>query len=150
MKAERYALEMSESGMVFEFVSEGPRGPIPKVVIFSKMDDREIYNLGFGDWNPISREMDDQVRSNNGDTERVLGTVVQTVRIFTEQFPDAAIFAKGSTTCRTRLYQMGLSKYLESITADFELYGLVDGNWEPFARGGKYEAFLAARISDYE
>lgn len=146
MKVKAYTLEMGESGMVFEFVSEGPRGPIPKIVIFSKIDDRGIYNLGFGDWNPTKQEMDDQVRSNNGDTERVLATVVHTVVLFTAQFPDAVVFAKGSTNGRTRMYQMGLSKYLDSIGEEFDLYGLVDGNWEIFQKNRTYEAFLAARI----
>ena len=150
MKAKAYTLEMGESGMVFEFVSEGPRGLIPKIVIFSKMDDRGIYNLGFGDWDPVRQEMDDHVRSNNGDAERVLATVVHTVVLFTAQFPDAVVYAKGSTDGRTRMYQMGLSKYLDNISEGFELYGLIDGNWELFEKGRTYEAFLAARINKPE
>lgn len=149
MKEKAYALEMGESGMVYEFVSQGPRGSIPKIVIFSKMDHREIYNLAFGDWDPAKKEIDDKVRSNNGDTEQVLATVMRTVELFTAQFPEAAVYAKGSCGARTRMYQMRLSRYLETIEEDFELYGLIEGKWEIFEKERPYEAFLATRIPKF-
>jgi hypothetical protein len=148
MKAERYALEVGKSGMIFEFVSEGPRGMIEKLVIFSTMDFPDIYNLAFGDKHPISGELDDFCRSNNGDADKVLATVVQTVVVFTELFPHAVIYAEGSSAARTRLYQMGIAKYLDEIKAEFEIFGLVNEHWEPFQVGQTYTAFLTRRKSE--
>ncbi len=79
-----------------------------------------------------------------------MATVVHTVTLFTAQFPEAIVYAEGSTNARTRMYRMGLSKYLDTINEEFELYGLIDGNWEIFEKGRSYEAFLAARITKPE
>jgi len=75
----------------------------------------------------------------------VLATVVSTVYSFTDKYPDAWIYATGSTKSRTRLYRIGLTRYLTEIQADFELYGLKDGKWEIFTLKIEYEAFLAKR-----
>jgi hypothetical protein len=51
---------------LYLFFSEGPRGRITKAVIYSQMGEN-LFNLGFGDWNEELRELDDSIRSNNGD-----------------------------------------------------------------------------------
>jgi hypothetical protein len=146
MKLETYELEMDESGRVFEFVSNGPKGSIRKRVVYSQMYKNGIFNLGFGDINLTTNQFDDHSRSDNGDAEKVLATVVQTVLVFTMFRPKAIIYAKGSTPARTRMYQMGVSKYLESISEHFQVYGLINGEWEPFRKARRYEAFLAERM----
>jgi hypothetical protein len=148
MQIETYEIEIGESGRVFQFVSEGPRGKIPKLVKFTELNIRGVYNLGFGDLNPYHSGMDDQARSDNGDAERVLATVVQTVLAFTTLYPRALIFAKGSTPARTRMYQIGISKHLEEILENFRVQGQIDGGWEDFRKGRSYQAFLAERIND--
>jgi hypothetical protein len=52
------------------------------------------------------------------------------------------VYATGSTKSRTRLYRMGISKYLEEIKADFEVYGELENGWEEFRKDVEYEAFL--------
>ncbi len=139
-----YALTAEQSMMIFEFISEGPNGQIVKIVQYTETNTKGVYNLAFGD-RDASGALDDFSISNNGDREKVLATVVATIFAFTDTRPDAWIYAAGSTKSRTRLYRMGLSKYLEAMQNDFEVYGLRNQEWEIFVKGIEYEAFLAKR-----
>lgn len=127
-----YPIVSSETSMVFEFVSEGIRGSIPKMVIYSETHLSNFYILSFGDKDAVTGDMDDQVVSDNGDREKVLSTVASTLYIFTNKFPFARVFATGSTKARTRLYRMDISIHLEEIQQDFEVYGLITSGWIRF------------------
>src|ERR1700749_3413644 len=113
MKLDRYELKAEKSLSVFEFVSDGPRGKIAKLVQYGETNLKGFYNLAFGDKDLATGEIDDSVVSNNNDSDKVLATVVATVYAFTDKHPDAWVYATGSTKSRTRLYRMGLTKYLE-------------------------------------
>lgn len=104
-----------------------------------------LYNLAFGDKDLETGEIDDEIISNNGDSEKVLSTVVATVYAFTDKYPDAWIYATGSTKTRTRLYRMGISKFLNDATHDFEILGELKEDWGNFKIGTEYEGFLIRR-----
>lgn len=131
--------------MVYEFISEGTKGQIPKLIKFSETALKGFYNLAFGDKDLKTGNIDDTVISNNGDSDQVLATVVSAVYAFTDTERDLWVYATGSTKSRTRLYRMGITKYLEDVTADFEIFGLNDGEWEDFRKGVDYTAFLVKR-----
>jgi hypothetical protein len=97
MNLPRYELKAERSLMVFEFISEGPRGQIPKLIKFSETSLKGFYNLAFGDKNLETDEIDDTVVSNNEDREQVLATVVSAVYSFTEVKKEAWIYATGSS-----------------------------------------------------
>lgn len=128
MKIDKYSITIGESFMVYEFVSEGIHGKISKLVIYSKTNLYNFYNLGFGDKDEETGNIDDDVVTNNGDSEKVLATVAATLYTFTQQFPDAMIFATGSTKARTRLYRIGISNNIAAIEPDFEIFGLLIKN----------------------
>jgi hypothetical protein len=91
----------------YEFYSKGPKGSIKKLVTFVKIQEAPvIYNLAFGDADPVTGLMNDSVISNNEDRDVVLATVANTVNDFCNHYGDHFIYAKGSTPVRTRLYQM--------------------------------------------
>jgi len=143
----RYELKSDESLTVFEFVSVGRKGEIPKIVQYSETNLKDFYNLGFGDKDLQTGEVDDTVISDNGDSQKVLATVTATPYAFTDKYPEAWIYATGSTKSRTRLYRIGLTNNLDEITEDFELYGQREGEWQEFVKGVEYEAFLVRRRS---
>jgi hypothetical protein len=87
MKIERYPVVIGETSMVFEFSSEGVRGQISKLVIYSETHLHNFYNLGFGDKDDATGQIDDEVITNNGDSEKVLATVASTLYTFTDKFP---------------------------------------------------------------
>lgn len=145
MNLERYPLKSDASLFVFEFISIGPKGSIPKIVKCSETNLKGLYNLGFGDEDVTTGNLNDLSISNNGDSMKVLATVVATVYAFTDKYPGVFVYATGSTKSRTRLYRIGISKHLDEITKDFHLYGLINSEWESFEREIEYEAFLAKR-----
>lgn len=147
MNRPKYLYKSEEEFRVYSFYSEGIKGLVKKMVVFSYTGENDIYNLGFGDYNSETKTIDDEIITNNGDSLKVLATVASTVYAFTEKHPNALVFATGSNNVRTRLYRMGITNNLEEIKADFEVYGLrVDNNvWEEFISGDDYEAFIVKR-----
>ena len=145
MKLPRYELKAESSLMVFEFTSEGGKGQIPKLIKLSETTLKGFYNLAFGDKDIDTGDIDDTVVSNNGDSEQVLATVVSDVYAFTDYENDAWVYATGSTKSRTRLYRMGITKYLDEIKQDFHVYGLLNGEWEHFEKDVDYTAFVVRR-----
>ncbi len=147
MNIPKYLYKSEEEFKVYSFYSEGIKGLIKKMIVFSFTGESNIYNLGFGDYNSETKTIDDEVITNNGDSLKVLATVASTVYAFTEKYPDALVFATGSNNFRTRLYRMGITNNLEEIKVDFEVFGLrVDNNvWEEFVSGEDYEAFIVKR-----
>ena len=122
MRNEIYELEEAPDAMIFEFTSVGPKGEIPKLVIYSELNIKGLYNLGFGDKNSQTGRIDDLAITDNKDSQKVLATVASTVYTFMNKYPDAMITARGSTKARTRLYQMGISNSLEEISNDFTVW----------------------------
>lgn len=146
MKQSKYQYRTEDLMQHYEFISEGPNGLIKKVVEYTQTGKENVYNLGFGDYDEVSKSINDLSVTNNGDSLKVLATVASTVYAFTEKYPEAWIFATGSTSVRTRLYRMGITNHLAEISEDFHLYGLDDnGKWVNFVVGEDYEAFLLTR-----
>jgi len=142
MKLDKYELKSGELLEVFEFVSVGTKGKIPKIVQYTPTNYKDLYNLGFGDKNIETGEIDDTVISNNGDSEKVLATVITTLYAFIDKHQNAMVYATGSTKSRTRLYRMGITKYLNEIKEDFDIFGELEYGWEEFRKDVDYEAFL--------
>jgi hypothetical protein len=145
MKYERYELESDKTLMVFEFISEGPKGKIHKVIQYSETNLKDYYNLGFGDKDHKTGGINDTVITNNNDSQKVLATVASTIYAFIEKHPDAWVYAAGSSKARTRLYRIGITNNLVEIKKDFWVYGLKDNQWHEFRKGVDYHAFLIKR-----
>lgn len=147
MSLDRYALTSSEDRLSYEFFSDGPKGEIKKVVQYTKLKNQEdnIYNLGFGDYNAETHDIDDLSVSDNKDRNLVLQTVASTVPFFFEKYPDAQVTFNGSTEARTRLYIMEISKRLGDLDMAFDIQGLKEDDWESFRKNGRYKAILVTR-----
>jgi hypothetical protein len=145
MKLPKYEIEAEDSLEVFEFVSIGNKGNILKLIKFSETALKGFYNLAFGDKDLLTGEIDDKVVSNNGDSEKVLATIVSAVYAFTDKKNEAWVYATGSTAARTRLYRMGITKYIYEVRQDFEVYGLLNGEWQDFEKDIEYTAFVVRR-----
>lgn len=145
MKFEKYQLESDRKLLLFEFTSVGPKGKVIKLVQYTETNLKGYYNLGFGDQDEKTGEINDTVITNNGDSKKVLATVASTIYAFTDRHPEAWIHVKGSNTVRTRLYRMGITNNLVEIKKDFHVFGLKDDKWHEFRRGTEYEGFLIQR-----
>jgi hypothetical protein len=145
MFTNRYTIESSENFVSYNFVSEGKNSTILKGVRFSKTEFENLLNLGFGDINKATKEIDDLVVSDNGDSEKVLSTGANTCLIFTEKYVNVKIIAVGSTKSRTRLYQIGINRNYETISELFYTWGLFDNQWEIFEKHKNYDVFIVQR-----
>jgi hypothetical protein len=144
MKIETYSFVKQPDKYHYEFFSKGPNGRIRKVVEYSRVQEfrSDVFSLAFGDWDEEKNCIDDQSISNNDDMDKVLATVAATITDFMKAYPEAIIFAEGSTPSRTRLYQMRIAKLLHAINEHFEIKGFINNSWQPFQKGVNYSGFF--------
>jgi hypothetical protein len=146
MNLEHYNYSVSNDFQRYSFYSEGPKGKIKKTVVYSKIQDAPvIYNLAFGDEDPVTRQINDKVITNNEDRDIVLATVANTIHAFIGRYGNHFIFAKGSTPSRTRLYQMSIARLMDEINMDFDVFGIIGDKISRFKTNVNYEAFLIKR-----
>ena len=139
---EVYQLETDDTESIYYFESVSSEKTIRKVIQFALISystplasgARPLYNIGFGDVDEKTGQIDDKVESRNGDKDKVLATVALSAVEFLRTHPTAAIYATGSTPTRTRQYQMGLNRFYDAMIGDYVLYGRKDGVWELFER----------------
>ena len=148
MKVEKYPLKAGSELNLFDFVSEGPNGAIQKLILFQETEVTNFYNLAFGDKDPFTGDINDLSVSNNKDTEKVFGTVVAALYAFFDNFPDAFVYATGSTSARTRLYRIGITRFYKEMQADFFLFGQVGDIFTLFEPDVSYDGFLVKRKLD--
>ena len=149
MKYEKYdSLLISPDGCQFTFVSEGPKGRILKMVQYTETDNPDIYNLAFGEL-LANGNINDSVKNNNKDRNKILATVAVTVYEFTARQPEKIVFFTGSSSERTRLYRMALTNNISELSLDFEIFGaILEGKSfiiEKFMKGKDYNAFAIKR-----
>jgi hypothetical protein len=147
MKYEIYAdMFIAEDFRVFEFVSVGKYGSIPKRIAFVRTELPNVYNLAFGDVNGDD-DIDDYSISDNGDRNKILATIVKAIVIYTDKYPHRMIYFRGNTQNRTRLYRMAVGLHLEELSEKFEIYAETEGSSDflPFYKNMKINAFLIKR-----
>lgn len=148
MNHPHYEVRSSVNSQHYTFVSEGPKGQIVKLVDYYFLPDLGVWNLGFGDYNWETGEIDDQIVSDNGDRRKVLATVVFTLLNFFDQYPDAIVIFTGSTTLRTQVYGRIIANYFQDFSAQFVVKGLDESfNEYPFDPIQQFAAFQIKRIN---
>ena len=151
MNQEKYKLEVDKENKIYAFKSIGPQGVITKIVQFYPVSLHEtgfenVYNLGFGDYDPLTVKLNDKVNSNNGDRDIVLASVTAAALDFLGENPNFTLYAVGSTPNRTRLYQMGINRFYNEIITDYVVWELRgDATWEVFEQNINYQAFVMRR-----
>lgn len=148
MNLPRYNYSASDNYLDFEFESDGPKGKVRKIIRYSPQNSAGItyFNLAFGDINKKTGKIDDLSITDNQDREKILATIAATLIEFTRHFPDVMVYATGSTSARTRLYQMGISKNWNEIDEVLYVFGYEEiAGWQPFLKNVNYQAFLVKR-----
>lgn len=183
MSNPKYRYETTESSdpvsTNYLFFSEGNKGKdeVLKIIQFAYVRDfnnKSIYNLGFGDFDIVAGEMNDESMTDNGDVYKVFNTVLGTIPPFFEKYPNAAILVRGSDgqaeyehkcrqSCtkkctefchkfnrRMKLYCNYVSRKLSLFEADYQFIGGIanNKNWfdfEKFTPGKLYDGLLVSR-----
>ncbi len=144
MNLEQYSFLFNDLTQAYQFTSIGSNGLIEKIVQFTKINDNPVvYNLALGDYNAIAGKIDDEVVSNNKDTEVVFATIASIVVDFCNSHQGASIFVEGNTAAKRRLYQIMISKHLIEIEKNFLIYGFINETTvEFFIKNKLYRAIL--------
>ena len=142
MELPKYQISTNEDQTVFKFVSDGPNDKIIKIVLYQPMNEPDLYNLALGDLDSKTREIDFDIRTNNGDRDMILATITETVYAFLYSRPTYSIHFKGSDSVRTRLYQMAISNYFDKLSEDFEIQGKLENELLRFKKGVNFDAFI--------
>lgn len=131
-----------------KFYSSGKSGDFELRMLITRekgsLDVKDL-NLGFGVWNNDTKDIDDEIETKNGDMQQILATVANRALEFLSRYPEAEIFAKGSTASRTRLYQMEIAKIIDEVPDGLRIEGLVsndDIGFINFQKGINFDAFL--------
>jgi hypothetical protein len=136
----------------FFFISKGKENTdIIKIVQYSFLGEirgEKLYNLGFGDYNPDTAAVNDEIISNNGDVYMVFNTVLHTIPLFFKNNPNSLLLVRGSDSrtdfilacqkeCTKRctanqcknynrrmsIYSNYVSKNYEQLMQDFNIWG---------------------------
>lgn len=142
MELPKYQISTNEDQTIFKFVSDGPKGKVTKIVIYQPMNEPDLYNLALGDLDLKTGEIDFDITTDNGDRDKILATISETVYSFLFNRPHCSIHFKGSDPVRTRLYQIAISSYLHELSVDFEILGKLKYDLLRFTKGVNYEAFV--------
>ncbi|AQG81967.1 DUF6934 family protein [Spirosoma montaniterrae] len=146
MQYPAYSFVQSDDATQFFFKSIGPKGVIQKIIVLSLVDD-SVYNLALGDYDHLTGKIDDQSVSDNGDTAKILATIVQVIHHYLTHNPQGRIAFAGNTPARNRLYRMAISRAYPELSALFYLFGYKTdaGSPEPFDPSSDYELYLIGR-----
>ncbi|MBP6236675.1 MAG: hypothetical protein KA536_11050 [Saprospiraceae bacterium] len=125
----------------FDFISVGKKGEIHKRVTFIELE-YGFFNMGLGDLNPESAEVDYFSVSDNGDRNTILATVSEIIVSFFELYPSHTIYFKGTSRSRTRLYQMAINHFYDELSERFHILGELDDKMTRFKRNTNYKSFL--------
>ena len=149
MLPEGYEYSRSANLTQYEFYSRGPKGNIRKLISYSYIgtwDGHNFFNLGFGDYDQSGNQVLDLVITDNKDAYKVLATVAATAVDFFKHQPNCGVIFEGSTSARTRLYQIKIAEHYHEISKTFDIQGLTeDGKWENFAKGMRYKGFFVKK-----
>ncbi|HEY8969427.1 MAG TPA: hypothetical protein VIM64_10040 [Puia sp.] len=168
------AQQITQDGIDFFFVSLGNRDII-KIVQYlyvGSFQGKELYNLGFGDYNYRAHLYSDDIATNNGDPYNVYHTVLATIPCFFQIFEEAMIVVQGSDssqnfqedcriTCtrkcltnackkahrRINIYRNYIDKHFENLTQEYEFFGSLKPYEsqilaEEYIKGKKYLTIL--------
>ena len=140
-----YPVRFSKTKKTYTFTSVGENGVIQKIVAFTEFQ-ANVYNLGFGDFDKTTQEVDDEVVTNNGDMEKVLATVFFIIQQFFIEKPAAWVYIEGSTPSRTRLYQVIINKFYDEFQRSYEIHGIQNDVVSPFEKNVSYDSFLIKKM----
>jgi hypothetical protein len=128
----------------FEFKSISSEKVIQKAILFQETNLTNYYNLTLADI-LADGSIDVLSKSNNGDLDKILATVIQTILAFLVFYPIKKIVFTVSTPSRTRLYQIVLSKEFDKVKERLDIMGITDDKLEHFQRNQSYIGFVISK-----
>jgi len=136
---DKYPITASTQNTEYFFTSTG-RTLYEEVVQYTYMPCWSGYNLSFGVVEP-NGNINYSIETRNGDMDKILATVANTVVYFSSTYPNDDIITFGVDYVRHRLYRQMISKYFSDISNFYNIYGYRNDSWEKFQPNIEYELF---------
>ncbi|TLV00868.1 DUF6934 family protein [Dyadobacter luticola] len=138
-----YEFTILDEAHRFDFVSVGKEN-IPKRIVYFTTRDPFVVTLTLG--NPLENgDLDVHSIDDNGDRNKILATVMQSIRIFLNFNPQTVVAFYGSSPSRTRLYKMVISRELNQLSDRYVIHGGNQDGVEIFSPKGEYDFFMISR-----
>jgi hypothetical protein len=135
-----YDFQILDNAFRYDFVSVG-KTIINKTIIYQKTSIDNLYALSMGDLLD-NGAVDFEIRSNNGDRDTILATIIQTLQQFLQQYSEASVGFTGSSPARTRTYQILINREWDEISKKFVVKGYDSNGLEEFLSNKNYEGFV--------
>lgn len=169
-----YHFEKSKSRqqLRFAFASKGIHDVI-KIISYDYVGlnhEKKTFNLGFGDFNLFTGEFSDAVNTENGDVYMVFNTVLNTIPVFFEHYPECTIMVSGSDSgknfikyckqhcrkkcsndaCKNQHQRIGvyiryLNKHYDELAEEYLFSGSNEDAIETFEKHKKYDTLFIAK-----
>ncbi len=141
-----YEVSISTNRLRYEFISQGVRGQIRKIVDYTYFEPLNWWNLGFGDLDSSTGQISDTIISDNGDGRKVMATVARTLLSFLVTHPTETIIFLGSDDRRMRVYHRIIANYQDEFASLLAITGLThDGLEQPIETDKQYIAFIVRK-----
>jgi hypothetical protein len=125
--------------LFYGFWSEGVKGRILKVIVFTFERRKRKWNLAFGDWK--NSDLDDKVMTNNQDVVRVIGTVAKVAYQFFDDYPNAVLVIDPVDDKRKKLYNIIFQRHFETIKQTFKIVGFIKKRKQDYSPQHSYDKF---------
>jgi hypothetical protein len=135
-----YDFQILDNAFRYDFVSVG-KTIINKTIIYQKASIDNLFALSMGDLLD-NGAVDFEIRSNNGDRDTILATIIQTLQQFLQQYSEASVGFTGSSPARTRTYQILINREWDEISKKFVVKGYDNNGLEEFLSNKNYEGFV--------
>ena len=135
-----YDFQILDNAFRYDFISVG-KTVINKTIIYQKTSIDNLFTLSMGDLLEDGK-LDFETRSNNGDRDTILATIIQTLQQFLQQYQEASVGFSGSSPSRTRTYQILINREWIDISKKFVVKGYDSNGLEEFLSNKNYEGFV--------
>jgi hypothetical protein len=138
MIEEAYPYFPIKDNLLYTFTSEGVKGEIYKIIIFTPIGGNK-WNLAFGDWR--NDDIDDKIMTNNQDVVRVIGTVAKVAFEFLKNNQDATLVIKPVDEKRKKLYNIVFQRHHKTLIEMFQIIGFIGEMVEIYSPVSTYDIF---------
>ena len=142
MNAAFYDSLLNGQHVMFWFTSAGKESII-KAILFRSTCESGTDEMLLGDLNPDG-SIDVEMRSNNGDTEKVLSIAAKSIAFFLSDHLEAIVVIEASSVSRMRLYQIAIGKEMGDLGKYLDVYGFDGESLEAFRSGKNYKKFIVS------
>jgi hypothetical protein len=103
----------------FQFYSRGNGNLLTRQINFIASKKPRLFDLDFGDCE--NGQLHPYRLTDDGDLETLVTTLLHTLEIYTEKYPERTVRLKGNTKHKARIFHIALDTHLDVLCPHFEI-----------------------------